>query len=90
MNIRKIKLALTVGLINSGRQGNGLALVKELMAGFQEAGRFLGLTRLQNNRLNAAHVRETYAIRYENCTLNVELVSNDETQRQYVQGFRIY
>lgn len=90
MNIRKIKLTLTVGLLNSDGQHNALGLVRELMGGFQEAGRFLGLTRLQNNRLNATHFRETYAMRYENCTLNVDLVSNAETQRQYVQGFRIY
>ncbi len=89
MNIRKIKLALTVGLLNSDQPNNAIGLAQELMSGFQEVGNFLGLARVQDDQLNAANVQETYAIQYENCTLNLDLVRNSQTERQYVQGFKI-
>jgi len=88
MNIRKIKLALTVGLMNSN-QKNVLNAVKDLMLSFKEVGAFLGLAVVGNERLNPALIKETYAIRFENCTLDVDLVSNPMTQSQAVQGFQL-
>lgn len=89
MNIRKIKLALTVGLLNAG-QDNVLNAVKGLMLGFKEVGAFLGARLIGNERLNAALVRERYAIQFENCTLDLDLVSNPFTRSQSVQGFELH
>lgn len=89
MNIRKIKLALTVGLMNSN-QSNALIALRDLMLGFKEVGAYLGLTVVGNERINPALIRETYAIRFENCTLDVDLVSNPRTQSQTVQGFQLH
>lgn len=89
MNIRQIKLALTVGLINSGAQPNAIQVVKELMAGFKEVGAFLGLSVVRKEPLNKNHVRKTYALQFENCRLNLDLVSNARTQNHYVQGFQL-
>lgn len=89
MNIRKIKLALAVGLMNSNPTNIPNA-IKDLMLGFQEVGAFLGLARTGNQRLNPALIKETYAIRFENCTVDVDLVSNPITQSQDVQGFQLY
>jgi hypothetical protein len=91
MNVRKkVNLALTVGLLNSNGQQNALQAVKELMSGFKdEVGAFLGLSRINNARLNQNHVKETYAIQFENCTLDVDLVFNPFTQTQVVQGFHL-
>ena len=89
MNNRKIKLALTVGLVNTDVQANVISFIKDLMLGFKEVGAFISSKILGNSRLNPSHVKETYLIQFENCTLNVELVSNPVTQNQYVQGFRI-
>ncbi len=88
MNIRKIKLALTVGLMNSN-PNNVIGAVKDLMLGFKEVGAFLGSTVVGNVRLNPALVKKRYAIRFENCTLDVDLVSNPITQSQSVQGFQL-
>ena len=89
MNIRQIKLALTVGLINSNLQSNAIQVVKELMAGFKEVGAFLGLTVINKESLNQTHIKKNYALQFENCRLDVDLVSNPMTKSQYVQGFTL-
>ncbi len=89
MNIRQIKLALTVGLINANAQNNVILVVKELMTDFNGVGSFLGLTVVDKSALNQNHVKKTYALQYENCRLDLDLVSNSKTQNQYVQGFQL-
>ncbi len=90
MNIRQIKLALTVGLLNSQSDHNALNLVKELMLSFQEVGNFLGLRIEKEAALNRSHVQQTYALQFENCRLDVDLVSNRQTNSQYVQNFQFH
>ncbi len=89
MNNRKIKLALTVGLVNSESESNVLTFIKDLMLSFKEVGAYIGSQILGHIRLNPSHVKQTYSIQFENCTLNVDLVSNPVTQSEYVQGFQI-
>ncbi len=89
MNIRKIKLALSVGLMNAN-SGNILAVIKDQMCVFKdEVGNFLGLTEVNNNRLNRNHIKHTYKLQFEHCTLDVDLVSNPSTKTQVVQGFQL-
>ncbi len=84
-----MKLELTVKLLNSGMRENLLSFIQELMQGFKEAGNFLGLSLKDNSELNPSHIKQTYAIQFENCTLDVDLVSNAATRNQYVQGFQL-
>ena len=89
MNTRKIKLALTAGLINKNTNGNALMAVKDLMGAFaDEVGRFMGLKPIGNSRIGNA-IRETYTLSYENCTLNVDLVSHPQANRQTIQRFQL-
>ena len=89
MNIRQIKLALTVGLINSNTQQNVIQLVKEMMTGFKEVGAFLGVRVVTKSPLNQNNIKKTYALQFENCQLDLDLVSNPMTKNQYVQGFQL-
>lgn len=90
MNTRKIKLALTAGLINKRTNNNALAAVKDLMNNFaHEAGHFMGLKATGNSNLSSNAVRESYALNYENCTLNIELVSNPNANIQTIQRFNL-
>lgn len=90
MNTRKIKLALTAGLINRNTNGNALQAVTDLMTNFaDEVGAFLGLTTVGHSSLDHNAIRERYALQYENCTLNVELVSHPKAQRQTIQRFQL-
>lgn len=88
MNNRKLKLALTVGLMNAGNS-NLIQAIKELVASFKEAGAFLGQQLLGKNLLNTNTENQRYAIRFEHCTVNVELIANRHNRNQYVRGFQI-
>jgi len=88
MNNRKLKLALTVALMNAGNS-NLIQAIKELVSGFKEAGAFLGQQLIRKNLLNMDTENRRYAIRFENCTVDVELIANRHNRNQYVRGFQI-
>lgn len=90
MNIRQIKLALTVGLINAGQNSNALNGIKDLMLSFKEVGAYLGASLTGKLPLNEDHVKESYAIQFENCVLDIDLVRNPQTSNQFVQQFRLH
>ena len=89
MNSRKIKLALTVGLINK-ETGNALQILRDMMQAFgDEVGAFLGLKETGTLNLSASHIQHSYAMTFERCTLNVDLVSNAKAQTQVVRQFNL-
>ncbi|MCP3928947.1 MAG: hypothetical protein GY705_07590 [Bacteroidetes bacterium] len=88
MNARKVKLALTVGLINQHETPNALNSIKNLMSGIkEEVGTFLGLYEKRKAPLERQLIRSSYALQYENCTLDIDLIMNRNTNNQYIQGF---
>ncbi len=88
MNIREIKLAITVGLMNSG---NYLNTIQDLMQRLTEqVGAFIGQHVVHNATLDQEHSIQTLALQYENCTLNIDLIQNNTTQLQYVNRFDVY
>ncbi len=91
MNLRKIKLALTVGLLN--RQGNNrnlLQSIKDLMTSFsEEVGNFIGLSLVKKDNLNKDQVTQTYSIQYEKCTLAIDLIYNQISRDQYIYTFEL-
>ncbi|MEM9886079.1 MAG: hypothetical protein AAF849_09315 [Bacteroidota bacterium] len=90
MNIKKIKLDLTVKLLNLGNQSNPLQSVKEAMHHFKdEVGSFVGFTVLRDAGIGSDMVSRTYAMRYEKCTLNVDMVLNQKTRSEYLNGFKL-
>lgn len=89
MNNLKVNLALSVGLLNKRNSTNGLDIVKDLMLNLKEAGAFIGSQLKENMALNASHHMEKHAMQFENCTLDVELIRNPQTQKQSIQGFRL-
>ena len=56
----------------------------------EEVGRFLGLSKTSDTLLNQNHVQETYAMQFENCRLDLDLISNPVTQKQTVKGFQLH
>ncbi|MEQ8702336.1 MAG: hypothetical protein RIC19_00390 [Phaeodactylibacter sp.] len=78
MNNRKLKLALTVGLLNrKPGQGNILQLVKRLMGKFRtDVGGFLGLRQLEHQVISNSYTLDAYALDFEYYTLNLDIVSN--------------
>lgn len=78
MNDRKIKLALTVGLLNrEPGQENILQLVKRLLVKFRtETGSYLGLRQLGHQIISGQHTLKSYALDFDCYTLNLDIVSN--------------
>ncbi len=89
MNTRKIKLALTVGLVNTPA-GNVLQVIKEQMQNFSdEVGRLVNIVQVKIAPLDPHHNNETYDLQFERCRLTVDLISNADTQTQVVHKFQI-
>lgn len=89
MNNRKIKLALTVGLINDPAQDDKLGSVKEIMSGFDEVGRFVGVSKNQSSTFDQYQQMESFTMQFENCSVDLNMISNSVTHSSYVQGFQI-
>lgn len=88
MNIRNIKLELTVALMNNDTSNNYLGKVKALMQNFKEqVGTFRGEAELNRTALDNEHSLQSMALEYDNCILNIDLVTNRTTRNQYVNHF---
>lgn len=89
MNIREIKLALTVGLMNL-KSGNSLNTIKDLMQNFvEQVGALLGVQVLNDSFLDNQHSIQRLALQYENCTLSIDLIQNNSTNTQHVNRFEL-
>jgi len=89
MNIKKIKLALTVGLINAGT-GSTLGKIGELMQSLKEdVGSMLSTQELGRSVIGPNMVEHSYALRFERCTLNVDVVTHPLTRREIVRTFTV-
>jgi len=88
MNIRNIKLELTVALMNNLSSENYLGEVKDLMQGFQsQVGDFRGEEVVNDTDLDNDHSLKTMALEYDNCIVNIDLVTNNTTRTVYVNRF---
>lgn len=89
MNIKTIKLELTVALMNL-TSGNYLNKIKDLMQNLKDqVGAFQRQSVLNNTYLDRDHSIETLALEYDNCILNIDLVTNNVTRDQYVNRFEL-
>ena len=83
-------MALTVGLVKNQETSHSLQTLKDLMYNFKEdVGAFLGWQQVGQQTLNANHVQQRYALQYEHCTLNVDLVANPRARTQVVRSFNL-
>ena len=71
-------------------QNESLRGVKELMTGMNETGSFLGQALVNKESINANITKQTYNLRFENCTVALELLSNPMTNSQTVQRFQVH
>jgi hypothetical protein len=87
--MKKIHLALTIGLMNRSNP-NILQAAKQLMSGFnEEAGSFLGLTELGASSLGRKIHLKQYALRFEKYTLELDVVDGPTQDMTSVQGLRL-
>ncbi len=88
MNIREMKLALTVDLINLPGSFTPVASVQNSMSRFaSEAGSFRSCTELKSSFIEEGIERKTYALQFENVTLDLDLITNEHSSEQFIRGF---
>lgn len=89
MNTRKVKLALTIGLINKCAKCSPIQAVKDVMNTTKEVGSFIKSSIISKRPLDNRHEASVHALEFENCTLNIDLVINRQTRNQYINGFQL-
>lgn len=83
-------MGLTIGLMKNRDSNQSLQGLKDLMNNFrEEVGHFLGLQKLDQQLLNANHVQQRYAMQFERCILNVDLIANPQTKTQVIKSFNL-
>jgi len=87
VNFKELKLALTVELMNLQKQSNILRAVREFMAQFKEVGTFRDLQVVARQRIDNKHTKRMYALQFEQCQLNLELISDNQTRQQIINKF---
>lgn len=91
MNLRKIKLALTVDLLNSPIGDNPIHFAKSALEKFgHEAGGYQSTSETKRLRINDKLEHSTYAIKFDNCTLDLVLVSDFGKSNSTIQGFDLH
>jgi hypothetical protein len=89
MDLRNMKLDLAVALLNNPQCSNAPKVAKDHLQSFQEVGRFLGTEVTRRKQMGAKRIERMYSIQFENCTLNLQLVSNLEDYSHLVNGFEL-
>lgn len=88
MDLKKIKLALITNLINNEDIKYPLSQVKKLMKEFAEdVGTFLSIDLLGQLKLNRVLEQENFELKYENLTVNLQLVRNRKTNATIIKDF---
>lgn len=86
MDIKKIKLKLSVNLINLKNSTNLLKSVIMMMQDFKDdVGNYIGLVPGKFEEKGDIS-RQAYSIKYERCTLSLDLVVDQTTHNQYISN----
>ena len=89
MDLRKIKLDLTVALLNNATCSNAPKLAKDRLASYSEVGRFLGTSVLRKKAGGLNHNERRYSINFEHCTLDLQLITSPADAVYVVNGFEL-
>lgn len=85
-----MKLALTVDLMNQPNSFSPLVSLQNLMGRFKdETGLFQGSKELNSTPIEAGIEQKTYALLFENVTLDLDLITNQHSSEQFVKGFNL-
>lgn len=88
MNIRAMKLALTVDLMNLPGSYTLVDSVQDSMSRFEnETGLYKGCKELESTLLQSGIQQKSYALQFEKVTLDLDLITNEHSSEQLIKGF---
>lgn len=90
MNTQKIKLALTINLLNqTATTLQPIIAIKEVMRSAEGVGSFVSASVSRRRQIDADNEAALLEMNYEHCTVHVDMINNQRTQRQYINGFDV-
>ena len=90
MNLREIKIALTVDLMNLPESPTTVFSVQDAMSRFQnETGSFKGVTESSVTKFGDGMEGKSVALHFENLRLDLNLITNAQTSEQLIKGFEL-
>jgi len=89
VNLKDIKLALSIELVNQPPRQRILTSVYDMVARFRDVlGKLTDVKEVESKNFGG-HIRTQYAIQYENARIDIDLLTNPITDSQTVYGFDI-
>jgi hypothetical protein len=90
MNIREMKLALTVDLMNLPGEVTPIASLQNSMIRFEdETGSYQGCQEIGKTKIRGGFERKTIALQFEHVTLDLDLFTNEHSSEQIIKGFAL-
>lgn len=90
MNFRKIKLALTIDLLNHPDSHGVVHFAKEKMVSYKaEIGDFQEVMETGTSHLGENMEMRSVALQFEHATLNLEVVEDNRKNKEYLQKFTL-
>ncbi len=90
MDIKKIKLALTVDLMNLPDSQNPVNYAKVAMDNYSnEAGGYKSSVETKKSAINEEIEWSSFDIQFEHCTLSLDLIRNRNTKKEFLQSFNL-
>ncbi|MCB0619229.1 MAG: hypothetical protein KDC43_15870 [Saprospiraceae bacterium] len=90
MNLRKLKLDLTIALMNDANGVDVLQTARDVLQSFDGVGHYNGLSVVKKSTLDPEHIQRTYALQFDNCTLDLELISNVRANYHTLSAFQLH
>ena len=90
MDIRQMKLALTVDLMNLPDSQNPVSFAREKMNRFSsETGTYQGFSETSKSQISEDMGWKTLELKFEHCTLNIDLIEDKKKNEEYIQNFNL-
>lgn len=89
MNTQQMNLQLSLALVNA-KANSSIKELKKLVTKVVETGAFIGLKLRNRTALDATRDINDYALSYEHCTIDVQLIKNKNSGLKTIQNFRLH
>ena len=87
MDKQKINIGLSIELMNNTKEVS-LGTFKKFMGNVAEAGKYLGQALKREGMMDEQWENQIYTLKYENCSLDIEMLASANNQSRIIKGFK--
>ena len=88
MDKQKLNIGLSIELMNNTTKEVNLGTFKKFMGNVKEAGKYLGQALKSGGKMDKVWENQIYTLKYENCSLDIEMLAAIDNNSQIVKGFK--